>query len=162
LPLFLVWVIPNIWFHSEVTRTPHTWDTLWIFDLASITSSTHVNYPNSHFFHVLEPLPYKSSSNIIIPCNFICHMVPSLSNDYWDCSNLVCLVNLTLIRWVSSNFVVIFFLWFIVCIKNWLKCLHTKLMSLTSCVFNPMPIQHVRPNCYKSKGLWIILINDQR
>jgi hypothetical protein len=25
-----------------------------------------------------------------------------------------------------------------------------------------MPIQHVRPNCYRSKGLWIILINDWR
>jgi hypothetical protein len=35
-------------------------------------------------------------------------------------------------------------------------------MSLTSCVINPMHIQHVRPNYYRSKGLRIILINDWR
>lgn len=137
-----------------------TWDTLWIFDLASITFSTHDNCSNFHFFHVLEPLLYKSSSKIIITCNFICHMVPNPSNDYWNCSNLVCLFNLTLIRWVWSNFRCHLFLMIHCVYQNWLKCLHTKLMSLTSCVNIPMPIQHVRPNCYRSKGLWIILIND--
>jgi len=158
LCLFLVWIIPNIWNDMHTSHLGYTLNFLFSFH----TSNTHDNCPNSHFFHVLEPLPYKSSSKIIITCNFICHMVPSLWNDYWDCSNLVYLVNLTLIRWVWSNFCCHLFLMFIVCTKNWLKCLHTKLMSLTSCVINRMPIQHVRPNCYRSKGLWIILINDWR
>jgi len=125
------------------------------------TSSTHDNYPNSHFFHVLEPLPYKSSSKIIITCNFICHMVPSLSNDYWDCSNLVCLVNLTLIWWVWSNFRCHLFLCSL--------CVYQKLIKMFAHQINEFDFLCDQPNaystcetCYRSKGLWIILINDWR
>jgi hypothetical protein len=142
LPRFLVWEILNIWFHSEMTCTPHTWDTLCIFDLASITSNTHDKFSNSHIFHVLEPLPYKSSNKIIITCNSIYYMVPSLSNDYWDCSNLVCLVNLTLIRWVWSNFLYHLFLM--------IHCVYQKLIKMFAHQINEFDFLRYQPNAYST------------
>ncbi len=130
------------WFHSEMTCTPHTWDTLWIFDLASITSNTHDNFFNSHIFHILEPLPYKSSNKIIITCNSIYHMVPSLLNDYWDCSNLVCLINLTLIRWVWSNFLYRLFLM--------IHCVYHKLIKMFAHQINEFDFLCYQPNAYST------------
>jgi hypothetical protein len=138
LPPFLDWIIPNIWFHNEMTCTPQTWDTLWIFDLASITSSTHDNCPTSHFFHVLEPLPYKLSNKIIITC----HMVLTLSNDYWDCSNLVCLVNLNLIRWVWSNFHYHLFLM--------IHCMYQKLIKMFAHQINEFDFLCNKTNAYST------------
>lgn len=144
-----------------MTCTPHIWDTLWIFDLASIHLARMIIIPIPIFFMFL---------NLCLTIHLVRSSLLVISSVTWSLAyGMTIEIVQTLFAqsiWLwfggfGQIFVVIFFLCSL--------CVYQKLIKMLAHQINEFDFLCDQPNaystcetCYRSKGLWIILINDWR